>query len=106
MEAPVAGGASACDDHAMQMSHEAYGRLNDPVSGESDSAKAQAPSATAGAEPSSAAQEDRVIPPPPPPSGEERPSKRDLKEEAESLEHLLHHDGHNKHCDACHHAKL
>ena len=48
--------------------------------------------------------EDLDVPPPPPPGGERTP--REHKAEADDLEHLLQHDGYNKYCDGCRHAKL
>jgi hypothetical protein len=45
-------------------------------------------------------------PPPAPPAGDARPAKRDLKAEAESLEHKLSHIPKNIHCDTCVRSKM
>jgi hypothetical protein len=47
-----------------------------------------------------------IPPPPAPPAGDARPAKRDLKAEAESLEHKLSHIPKNIHCDTCVRSKM
>ena len=47
-----------------------------------------------------------IPPPPAPPAGDARPAKRDLKAEAESLEHKLSHIPKNIHCDTCMRSKM